>query len=167
MQTYTHIPIGALVGALAFPHDLRLQLACIAASVAPDLVMIPTYLMDRAGGKQPLAQQSKWLLILKECSHSLLLCLALAVLALTRGSDLLSAVSVGWLVHIVVDIFSHGDPRFQVYGDPHYLWPFGSLRAMGVCDYRIAVGQLWPVKPFELAVLIASGLGTMLIWFLY
>ena len=64
----------------------------------------------------------------------------------------------------MVDVLTHGDPYFQAYGDPHYIAPFGSLRKLGVWDYRIEVGQLWPIKPFEMFVLMVCAMLTPLAW---
>jgi len=31
-------------------------------------------------------------------------------------------------------------------------------------DYRLVPGKLWPLKPFELTVLLLCTLGTMVLW---
>lgn len=163
MQTYTHIPIGALTGAVAFPGQPLAQVVCIVAAILPDVVMIPTFVLDRIAGRQPLVAQPLWLLWIKEISHSLILSFAVLSVGLLLYEPLILALGLGWLSHVLVDIFTHGDPRFQS-ADPHYAWPLGSLRKLGRWDYRIKTGALWPVKPLEMLVFYVTTVGTLLVW---
>lgn len=167
MQTFTHLPIGTLIGALAFPDQPLAQIACVVAAVGPDIVMVPTFALDKLRGKQPLANQSRFVIVAKELSHSLLLAIACVVLGLLLDQSLITAFGIGWVSHVAVDILTHGDPYFQSYGDPHYTWPFGSLRRWGIWDYRIRVGQLWPLKPIELYILITCSAVTLLVWLVH
>ncbi len=156
VQTLTHLAIGAAIGAVAFPHQPIVQLACVAASVGPDVVMMPLFALDKLQGRQPLTRQGPIVLTLKELSHSVFLCGACGLIGTLLMLPIVTAFALGWLVHIVIDILTHADPKFQAVGDPNYIWPLGSLRRFGVWEYRIATGQLWPLKPFELLVLIAA-----------
>lgn len=164
MQTYTHASIGALIGLAYFPHQPVAQLLCIGAAVAPDIVMMPTFLLDRMPGRQALTNQPRWLLATKELSHSLPLSAGMLLIGLHRNWPLLIAIGIGWLSHVIIDMLTHGNPCFQE-NDPHYIWPFGSLRKIGVWDYRIQTGQLWPVRPFELIILVSTSMVAVILFF--
>lgn len=164
MQTVTHLAIGAFIGAAAFRHQPLAQLACVAASVGPDVVMMPLFALDKLRGRKPLLKQGPLLLVLKELSHSLFLALLCLLAGAQSGQVLVTAFAVGWLAHIVIDVLTHADPEFQALGDPHYIWPVGSLRGFGIWEYRIATGQLWPLKPTERRVLIGCTILTLILW---
>jgi hypothetical protein len=151
MQTYTHLLIGGAISASLFPHQPLIQAAFIAGSIAPDLVMVPTYVLDKLAGRQPMTDQGKMTIVLKEISHSLFISIALIFL-LKKGSPLNAFGWAMWL-HIVIDGLTHCD-----YGaaDQTCMWPFhhrfsklGSV--IGIWDYRYGPGILKP-KPFELGV---------------
>ena len=126
--------------------------------------MVPTFVFDRLAGRQPLLKQPPWLLAVKELSHSILFSLAIVMIGEWLHQLPILAFGVGMLLHVVIDILTHGEPSFQDIGDPHYLWPFCSLRRFGIWEYRIKTGQLWPVKPFEFAVLASSFFGAVYFW---
>ena len=93
---------------------------------------------------------------------------ALALFAgcyLNAWQGMVIAFGAGWVSHIVIDILTHGDPRFQAFGDPHYIWPVGNLRGLGIWEYRIKVGQLWPVKAGEAATILLCCELTFYFWF--
>ena len=162
MQTYTHAAIGAAVGAMLFPNNFVLQGACAAGAMAPDLVMVPQYLIDVAAGRKPMTVQSKRFILIKELSHSLPLwaitaavCMLLAV-QLWPGffTAILWAGAVGGLSHLPIDVLTHTSPRFAK-EDLGMLWPFKTRLQVGGWDYRKDYGNLTP-KPFEVFVLVAS-----------
>lgn len=164
MQTVTHLAVGAAIGAVYFPHDHLAQVACVTASIWPDLVMMPLYALDTLRGRRPLAKQGRTLLFLKELSHSVFLSAAVLIAGIVVDRSLVLAFGIGWIVHVVIDVLTHGDPKFQAYGDPNYIWPLGSLRQWAIWEYRIETGQLWPLKPLELFVLIGSSGIALLGW---
>jgi hypothetical protein len=126
--------------------------------------MMPLFALDKLRGRQPLVRQGPIVLTLKELSHSIFLCGACGLIGMLLVLPVVTAFALGWLVHIVIDILTHADPKFQAIGDPHYIWPVGSLRSWGVWEYRIETGQLWPLKPLELQVLIASSAMAVVGW---
>jgi membrane-bound metal-dependent hydrolase YbcI (DUF457 family) len=167
VQTITHVTIGTMLGAFTFPHQPLLQAACVLASIGPDTVMMPLFALDKLRGKQPLANQGKIVLVLKELSHSLFLSAACLVLGALCKQSIIVAFGFGWFAHIVIDILTHADPKFQAIGDPHYIWPVGSLQKFGIWEYRIETGQLWPLKPFELLVLVFTAALTVAGWIIH
>jgi|GEM_PF-5479335 hypothetical protein len=172
MQTYTHLAVGTAIGGLLavyFPHQPLVPTACIIASIGPDLVMAPPYILAKLAHKPPLAEQGKFLMALKEMEHSLLLCMLLGVgiRFLPEGWKFWQVIGYafvwGWLSHIVIDIFTHGagpkENRPYWETDLMFMWPLPiDLRPLGLWEYRYGTGILWPPKPFEAIVLgLATG----------
>lgn len=169
MQTYTHAAIGAALGAAFFPGDYVAEAALVTASVAPDLVMVPAFLVDKLAGRKPLEYQTEELMVLKEMSHSVVLWSGFLALVWLFGLIApLYAFALGGLAHVVVDVFTHGSgpkenrPFWET--DLAFMWPLPlDLRPLGLWEYRKDAGDLTP-KAFELFVLIASLFLATLLW---
>jgi membrane-bound metal-dependent hydrolase YbcI (DUF457 family) len=159
MQTYTHAWIGGAVGVILFPNNIAGQIACVAGSILPDVVMIPQFLWDKVNGRQPLKTQSSFLMSLKEIAHSLPIWSILTIVGATILStyDILFAIGVGGLLHVFIDIITHGtgpkENRPYWDTDVKFMWPTRTdLRPLGLWEYRYGHGVLAP-KPFEFFVL--------------
>jgi len=166
LQTYTHLVIGSCLGAALFPHQPLAQCACVVGAISPDLVMVPSYLLDKLQGRTPLGHQSVWLLFAKNVSHHVFLWGAMILLGYGTWwfASVLFACGIGGMSHIMTDVLTHGDSRFNEY-DCRYLWPI-QRRAfnIGRWDYRSGVGTLWPPKPVEGVVLLMCIGGTITFW---
>jgi hypothetical protein len=167
LQTYTHLAMGAAVGAALFPHEPLVQAACLAGAVIPDAPMITLFGLDKLSGRPPMAYQSPiWILAKNLCQDLILWVLIGLVGWLYRYDGILGSVlialGVNGAIHVVVDRYSHGDPKFQE-NDGSYLWPFATWHRTG-WDYRIRIGQLWPTKRAEAFVIAACVLVTVLGW---
>lgn len=151
MQTYTHLLMGAAAGAVLYPGNLKAQGAIIVGSVLPDLTMIPSYIMDVLKGRIPMAQQGKGTVLAKEIGHSILITLPLFLLS--NGS--VKALFLGILLHIVIDILTHGDigKADQTFVWPLQRWLSNPAKIFAVWDYRRGPGILIP-KPFEIGFCI-------------
>jgi len=110
VQTYTHILIGAAVGACLDPADLAAQGARAAGAMLPDAAQVPSYLLDRLKGRKPLAAVSRAVLRAKFAAHSLIVWSALLALAFTVGGSIFLAFCVGGLSHPLVDLLTHKTP---------------------------------------------------------
>lgn len=167
MQTYTHLLIGGALGSILCPGNYLLQGAIITGSIAPDLVMVPSFALAKLRGEQPMVNQGPMTILLKEISHSLPLTfliigalLGLNVSGLFYGA--IFAFTFGMMVHIIIDILTHGKST-PWDADQSCIWPFQKMTGklgthFGIWDYRYGPGILRP-KPFEAGVCIAC------IWF--
>lgn len=145
MQTYSHLLIGATVGALA-GKGLDIQIACAFGSILPDTVMVPAFVLDMLKGKTPLKELTPRLIALIEASHSLFLWFGALVLSIFIH-PMLWWLALGGFLHVCVDLPSHNDPKFSM--KCGFLWPLPfRLRGIGTWDYRKGHGDLTP-KPFE------------------
>ncbi len=159
MQTYTHVLMGGVIAAVFFRDNTIAQAGCVIASAAPDLTMVPQYLIDLAQKRQPMTQQSKRLMLFKEIGHSLPIWLFLTILGLVLPSPAILAFGLGGLTHSIVDILTHGtgskENRPYWDTDLKFMWPTPlDLRPLGLWEYRIGPGVLRP-KKFELFTDIA------------
>ncbi|MBX4192520.1 metal-dependent hydrolase [Candidatus Parcubacteria bacterium] len=156
MQTYTHGAIGLFLGTLLSRNPL-VQAACAMGAMAPDGFTALKWVWDWIGDKPPLEKQGRLLQFGKHVAHNALLWLALLYVSFVivdpPPSTLLYVFALGGLSHLVVDLFTHGDPQFQA-DDCYYFWP-AQYRPwnIGRWDYRITTGSLWPLKTFELVTL--------------
>lgn len=163
MQTITHLPIGALLGAVLFPHQPIAQAVCAFGAIAPDLVIVPAFLADKVAGRDPLRKHPRYLTLLKNPTHSFFVWCALALLGLWAGYPILTAFGIGGVSHVLIDVATHGDPKIN-YQDPVYFWPLKAKVHIGTWDYRIEHGLLWPLKPPEQLVICLAAGGTLLTW---
>jgi membrane-bound metal-dependent hydrolase YbcI (DUF457 family) len=153
MQIYTHAAVGAALGLVFIPEQWGLVAL---GAVAPDLVMGPTFVRDRAAARRPLAAQPPWLRRAKELSHSTFLWAFALWWGAHTGNPAVAALGFGGVSHVVLDALSHGDPHIN-YQDHQLLYPFKSQHAILLWDYRYdSSARLWPIKPPELVVLMAS-----------
>ncbi len=164
MQTLTHVFIGAALGVTVFPNDHWAQLACAVGAGAPDGTMVPQFIYDKIRGRKALEDMPWFVKILGEITHSFVILAIVCALGRTYVSaeDLpLSVVyafwafCLGWLSHIVIDIFTHGDAEKFPF-DYSHLWPLPWPIRVTWWDYRYDSGKLWPLKPFENAVFWGS-----------
>jgi len=138
------------------------QITCIVGSVAPDLVMVPSFFLDRLAGKQALAQQGRVLRLMKNLSHSFVLWGLVVAIDLHLWQSLpaylataVLALGVGGVSHMTIDLFTHGNNRLNQM-DALYLWPLQRQPFnIGSWDYRYDHGVLKP-KPLERMVLIVA-----------
>lgn len=158
MQTLTHGLIGISIGALSSRNPL-LQFVCFAGAIAPDGPTALQFVLDKLRKRPVLAVQGPLLMLSKNTSHStpLWIFLTIGSLYLPEPLSLLGfAFGVGGFSHIAIDLFTHGDPRFQRH-DCLYFWPLQRRPYnIGTWDYRIKEGILWPLKPFEDSVFKAN-----------
>ena len=155
MQTYTHLLIGAALGATLAPDDPVAQGACAAGAMLPDLAQVPSYLIDKLQGRQPLAAVRPEVLRAKFAAHSILVWAVLLAAALAVGWAPLVLFGIGGLSHPLVDALTHKDEKYWE-NDAGFLWPFPLrlARYTGLWEYRIDHGVLRP-KPLEAAVGVA------------
>lgn len=159
MQTYTHLMMGAALGLGMFPNQPIAQLAIVAGSVAPDLSMIPAFAWDKLNGRQPLAVQTKLTMFLKNIGHNFWLwflgTIIVARLAPLPIALVVFAFGIGGIIHLLVDLVSHNDPRFEE-TEANLFWPM-TKRPVGVghWDYRYGHGKFRPKWP-EVIVLALS-----------
>lgn len=177
MQTATHLTIGSCLGAMCLPQEFLPPIAylpiaaCALGSILPDTPMILAFGLDKLAGRPPMKEQAPWALYSKSVFQSIFLWIAVFLLGLwqarTSGFDTTSvsilALGIAGVLHVIIDIFTHGDPQFHAL-DGWYGAPFAPLRHVG-WDYRMRAGQLWPLKPFEAIVFWATLFETPLIWF--
>ena len=156
MQTYTHVLVGACVGAALFPSDLLSQAACAAGATLPDVIQVPKYLLDRARGSQPLAEVPPGVLRLKFAFHSIPLWATLTAMASFTGWAPSLAFALGGLCHTGIDALTHKDAKYWK-NDAGFLWPLSLqlARYTGIWEYRIDHGVLRP-KPFEAGLCLAA-----------
>jgi hypothetical protein len=173
VQSYTHLAIGATVGAMVFPHLPEVQLACLVGAVAPDVPTALLYGLDRLSGRRPLSHQPKGWILVKNICQNIFLWVAVALTGLTLGllhwppsivATMLVALGVNGAIHVIVDSFTHGNPELQK-EDGWFAWPVSRWQRVG-WDYRINVGQLWPPKTFEKYVLVFCLFSTIFLWVL-
>lgn len=143
---------------MLWPNAHLVQAACVAGAISPDVVWV-----YRKAGRLPLSQPPPWLLWLIELSHSFWLWSAILLAGIWFGKMAPIGLALGGLSHVMIDVLTHGNPKFQRF-DPQYLWPIADLRGLATWDYRLVPGKLWPLKPFELTVLLLCTLGTMVLW---
>jgi hypothetical protein len=160
LQTYTHLLIGACVGALTHPGELIPTVACAFGATLPDVVQVPRYMLDKLAGRQPLAEVSPRIRALKNAAHSILVWFALLVGAWFLAWPSLVGLCLGGLTHPIIDALTHKDPKYWK-NDAGFLWPLPVrlARYTGVWDYRIDHGVLRP-KPPE-AVVCALALAVL------
>ena len=173
MQTYTHLAVGAAIGATLFPHDYVAQAGCIVGAASSDVAFALEYASDRIKGLKPFASRPWVIREIGEAAHSVpVLLFFVATVAMDQNSvphdiaSFLSALSVGWISHILIDMFTHGGDMSQhgkmlAATDVSYLWPLNKIDPMvriqpRVWEYRYDHGVLWPLKPFEQLVLYSS-----------
>lgn len=172
MQTYTHLLLGSVLARVLFPDQPAAQVACLAGSILPDIVLMPKFALDKIRGKQALAEQGKHLLLIKNIINSwvlwgLFLSWVGFFLSLEWnnffGILLVAAVALGGFVHVIVDAFTRKDKRFRE-TDPTFIWPFqDNLWKIGLWEYRYDHGILKP-KPLELAIDIALIIFLVWVW---
>ncbi|MDH3684908.1 MAG: metal-dependent hydrolase, partial [Myxococcales bacterium] len=122
MQTYTHLLIGAALGACLHPSDLVAQGACAAGAMLPDVAQVPSYLLDRSKGRQPLATVRPEVLRAKFAAHSLLVWATLLAVACVVGWPPFLAFCAGGLSHPLVDALTHKEEKYWA-NDAGFLWP--------------------------------------------
>ena len=156
VQTYTHVLVGACIGVGLFPSDLVSQAACVAGAGLPDVVQMPKYLMDRAQGRQPLAEVPPQILRLKFAFHSIPVWAAVTAVAFFLGWGAFLAFALGSLSHTLIDALTHKDEKYWQ-NDAGFVWPstLRLARYTGVWEYRIDHGVLRP-KPLEAALCVAA-----------
>lgn len=159
MQTYTHFLVGGALGCSLFPTSTLAQFSCACGGVVPDLVLLPKYVLDRIRGRQAFTEQSSWLLLIKELSHSIpfwgvlwLICWYFVAGAAPLVWKIGNAFLLGFLSHLIIDALTHCGEKFRS-TDQGMLWPLklklGAL--VGLWEYRYDHGVLKP-KLFELCV---------------
>ena len=164
MQTFTHAVVGVALGSLLFPESPVLTACLVFGSVAPDLVLVPEFIIDKLAGRVPFSGELGFMrkFFLKP-SHSMVLWSLLVWLGWIISQPLW-VLAIGGVLHLFIDLCSHGDPEMNR-RDPPYLWPITKQKLhVGNWEYRIAVGQLWPVKPFEAFVIFVSVLVLTFKW---
>ena len=176
-QTYSHAVIGTLVGSIvAHPltgttNQLLAVGVCVAGAVAPDLVMMPTFAIHQLLRLPGPVPQGPMLMVLKHLRHHVLPWLALAILGFETQwqwhgvalSMLFCVCGINGLLHIGVDVFTHGDTQFNQ-KDAFYFWPLQQRPFnFGTLDYRRTEGLRWP-KPWELAANLVLLAGIVFIW---
>jgi hypothetical protein len=156
VQTYTHVLLGACIGASLFPNDLMAQAASVAGATLPDVVQMPKFVLDRARGLQPLAEVPPGILRLKFAFHSIPVWAALSWAMYFVSWPPLLAFALGGLSHTLIDALTHKEPKYWQ-NDAGFLWPlpFQLARYSGLWEYRIDHGVLRP-KPFEAIVCVAA-----------
>ncbi len=156
MQTYTHVPIGFIVGSLVFPHDLIAQGAVVAGSIVPDIPAAWKMFHDLRKKEKPFEKWGLGERFIFEVGNSIVVYVLFALLSFWVSIPLF-AFFFGCAVHIVIDILTHGGVEFHG-TEPSYAWPFSIhlSEKFGIYEYRVAPGVLWPPKPLEYAILIIS-----------
>jgi hypothetical protein len=163
LQTYTHALFGATIGFVFLPHQPALQMALVAGSVAPDLVMVPLYLKDSLQGKIPLSDQGPFTLILKMLSHSLFVSIVCIFTMWTWPPGFY--FFFGAFCHQAMDEPTHGIGEAKIPSETCF-WPLHRQlewfrHSIGIWEYRKSnaevarVGKWAPLyklipKPFEL-----------------
>lgn len=163
MQTYTHMVIGGAVGAVCFLHEPVAQAAFILGAVIPDVPMIMLFGLDRIAGRSPLVEQSKGWIFAKNICQSFFLWAGFLIGGLLGSASLL-ALGLSGLVHILIDVLTHGDSKYNG-NDGTYAWPL-HLESIAGWDYRHGTGILWPPKIFEATVLCVGIVVIVTSWFL-
>lgn len=185
-QTFpTHVVAGAWIAEMVLlsspisftqTESVLIMGAGIVGAVAPDLVMVPMFVMDKIRGRQPMTEQGPVIMALKELSHSIPIwsMMLFVTLFIPRSiySQVMSMFMVsGLLGGILPDIPTHSEEKYKD-TDCTFLYPFnGFFKWMRGVDrirwpndtweYRYGHGVLWPLKPFELwinVILIITGL---------
>ncbi len=116
LQTYTHLSLGAAMGATGFAHEPWSQAACVAGAVAPDLCLAFQYGLDLLRHRPPLVDQPRWLIVFKEVAHSLPLW-AVALLFCLNYGGIFQAFCVGMVSHVLIDGFTHAGAGGMVFAD--------------------------------------------------
>lgn len=166
MQTYTHLLIGAAVGALLYPNQALAPAAFTAGSIAPDIALIPLFVYDKIRHKQALADQDQFTMIAKEISHSLPITAILAVILSQSNDDFIKLLAIffaGMALHIMIDSLTHCGERFRD-TDQSCVWPIPGLKLgawVGLWEYRYDHGVLKP-KPLEAIVCGMAALVTII-----
>jgi hypothetical protein len=97
-----------------------------------------------------------------ETSHSVFMWTGMLIAGLYWPAAL--PLGLGGVVHVIVDMGTHANPRIRRKDDPWYAWPLFDLKTMGVWDYRwSAKTRLWPPKPFEALVLVGALTATLVL----
>jgi membrane-bound metal-dependent hydrolase YbcI (DUF457 family) len=163
------LPTHALAGialAVASTDNLLMGAALTAGAVAPDSVTFFTLFLKKSpDGKSFANGIPKWLRLGIEASHNLFVWTTLILMSWTFSDwfdgwlGLLVAFSIGGLLHVIIDVFTHGGKEFFK-TDCKYAWPIADLRSLGFCEYRRRHGEVWPIhfrclKPWEMTINIA------------
>lgn len=166
MQTYTHGVLGAMAGAIFFPHDPIAQVACTAGAMAPDGPTFLIYVREKRGGgvyNQSKLGRVDWAFV--NASHSFVVWAIIVLAALGLGWLRVPAVQaflIGAIVyHVFVDTLTHNTKKSGMI-DSEYLWPFGTFLIPFAWEYRTGEDYLLP-KPFEAGVLLTAFLVTILL----
>lgn len=165
MQTYSHLAIGVLAGAIAFPDNPAAQASCIIGSIAPDIILAPPFILDKWRGRQALTEQSGRLLQAKEVINSLPLSLLFVGFAfMFAGPVWLVAFLTGYTTHLIVDVLTHAGRQYAD-TDPSFAWPLRVKlgQRFGIGEYRYDFGVLKP-KPAEIVILIITIIATAYFW---
>lgn len=169
MQTYTHLSVGCLLGALCCPQNHWAQAACAAGSIAPDVVSAAKFAFDKSRGMQPFSHKPKGLLILAEISHSIPIWLFLGWLTGTLCPwpiirPLIGTFLLGGLIHEVIDGLTHIEGKYRD-TDCSLLWPIPVWLPdlIGIWEYRYGLGILRPKRP-EAVIFVLSALTAAALW---
>ena len=171
MQTYTHFAVGAFLGELLFRHQQPILVAtCALGAILPDVPDAMQFILDMKHGRKTLSVHPRSAIVMRSVAHSLPLWLFLwgATITLHDPSrTVLMALAIGGVSHGMVDAITHGSPLYKDI-DAGMLWPLPwRLQSLvGLADYRLAPGTLWPLKLFEkitLGVTMAGAIALFLI----
>lgn len=123
----------------------------IAASVAPDIPTAIKLVEGKLRGVNTMTDehQSEEFVLLKSIVHSIPLALVVVIAGIWL--PLLVPTGIGWLIHNLVDLTTHGRKSYTT--DNLFLWPLRAdiAQYLGFWEYRIGPGVLKP-KPFEAVV---------------
>lgn len=182
MQTYTHLAVGTAIGGLLAHIAPTEQTLVVTATVIgagmPDVPIAFQMLADMFYHKRaPFSEahnQPGWMLA-KEVSHSHPVFFTLTVLfgfvSVTTYTNLgvpLIMMVTGFLYgvnsHILIDELTHCGKEYKE-TDQSCFWPLyphviknKASELIGIAEYRLSAGALWPLKPFELVTLVASAI---------
>ncbi len=164
MHTYTHVTVGAAIGAVCFAGNFYAQEHCILGAVVVDAVFLPALIDDHLAGKKPLVRMPWKVRLVSEVFHSAHLWAFILLCAIVvHASPVLTAFLAGWTSHNVIDAPVHGHPKLGK-RDPHFLWPL-KLSGTGLPDYRRDENLFaWPPKFPELVLFLASSAVTVIGW---
>lgn len=151
VQTYTHLLIGGAIGAVWFREDPAAQASLVIGSCAPDLVMVPSFLLDKVRGRVPLKEQGPAVIAMKKASHSIPLSLFFWLFPWPLQQSL-GIFFAAVFLHACIDELTHGIGAAKIC-DESCFWPFtlefeGLRQKIGIWEYRYGPGVLRP-KPLE------------------
>jgi len=144
MYPYTHVVVGATIGATLF-QQWRLWLLAALGALLPDLGMLSHQIYLKSNGLGWYLWPSSPIWIYTDITHSLVvwcvLLVASARLPKVNASNI--AFAIGATSHAVIDVLTHGrNPSKMMTG---YLWPF---------DYNLAVQLgIWQYHPGRFTIL--------------